>query len=134
MRIVIVTLFVSCVCPAFAFGQTQHRGINSQFLPKTPVSASPELGDTKALPMSLEERIKQKIVPKLGIVSTGTDGGTLLSGDGKMMVELAGNPLEDDIIFHHERIMQPWKRPFEALSWRNILHCSSLLTREYQSI
>jgi hypothetical protein len=30
------------------------------------------------------ERIRRGVVPKRGMVSTGVDGGTLLSGDGKM--------------------------------------------------
>jgi alpha-L-fucosidase 2 len=69
---------------------------------------------SRILPMPLAERIRRGIVPKRGFVSTGMDGGTLLSGDGKMMVELPGDPLSDLITFRHERLLQPWNLPFEA--------------------
>jgi alpha-L-fucosidase 2 len=92
--------------------------------PKPPVrvaSYPSSAAYAKLAPMPLAERIQRGIVPVRGLVSTGVNGGTLISGDGKMMVELAGDPLNDDVIFHHERIMQPWKRPFEAPKIANVL-------------
>jgi hypothetical protein len=39
----------------------------------------------------------------------------LLNGDGKMWVEVYGNPFAEQVVFHQERILQPWKsHPLEA--------------------
>src|SRR3974390_1716989 len=96
-------------------GVPQNNTLPEQFRPKPPVSIlSSTSAKTHLAAMPREERIKRGIVPKRGMVSTGVDGGTLFSGDGKMMVELSGNPLAEEVIFHHERILQPWRRPFEA--------------------
>lgn len=85
------------------------------FLPKLPVSILPyQIGKGKVAPMAQAERIKRGIVPQRGFVSTGVNGGTLFSGNGKMIEEMAGNPLSDDLIFRHRRITQPWVKPFEA--------------------
>jgi alpha-L-fucosidase 2 len=91
-----------------------QRPAESDLLPKPAVQV-------KALPnaepiafMPLAERIRRGIVPKHGFVSTGVAGGTLISGNGKMMVDLPGDPLSERISIRHERLIQPWKRPFEA--------------------
>jgi hypothetical protein len=84
-------------------------------LAKKPVSMLPyQLSKGKIAPMPLAERIKRGVVPKRGFVSTGINGGTIYSGDGKMLLETAGAPLADDVIFRQEHITQPWIKPFEA--------------------
>jgi len=99
----------------FARGQASPQSLAADsFLPKAPVSISSYTAATTIPAMPLAERIKRGIVPKRGIVSTGVDGGTLLSGDGKMMVELPGNPLAEEVIFHHERLLRPLVVPPEA--------------------
>ena len=65
-------------------------------------------------PMAVSERLRRNLVPVRGLVSTGINGGTFISGDGTMTVELAGDPLSDEVIFRHEAILRPWKRPFAA--------------------
>jgi len=95
---------------AFAHGQAaQQNPLDDQFFAKPPVSTPAPIA-----PMPLEERIKRGIVPKRGMVSTGVAGGTLFSGNGKMTVEQSGSPLADEVVFHHERLLQPWKVPDEA--------------------
>jgi hypothetical protein len=70
------------------------------------------------LPMPLESRERLGAVPKRGMCSTipasrPPDG--LLSGNGKMYVEVYGRPFDEQIIFHHERLIAPWKGdPMEA--------------------
>jgi alpha-L-fucosidase 2 len=68
--------------------------------------------------MLISERRRLSAVPKRGMCSTvpaqrAPDG--LISGNGKMYVEVYGNPLSEQIIFHHERLLTPWKNgPMEA--------------------
>ncbi len=68
-------------------------------------------------PMTLKERIKRKIVPQHGFCSV-TPGKsvreTLTSGNGSMTIELMGDPYSEQILFHHESLLMPWKRPIEA--------------------
>ena len=64
--------------------------------------------------MPLAERLRRNVVPNRGFVSTGVNGGTIYSGNGVVTAELSGDPLHELVVFHHESIMQPWKRPFEA--------------------
>jgi hypothetical protein len=107
--------------PAFCQSAQQNASA-ATFAPKAPVSIlSLEADVPMNSPMPLAQRIKSGIVPKRGMVSTGLNGGTLISGDGKMLVELPGNPLAEDVVFHHERVMQPWKMPFEAPKIANVL-------------
>ena len=90
----------------------------SSLLPKNPVFAYsyiPE--DQQIVPMPLAERIKLGIVPRRGlcsIVPGEVDNDLLRSGNGKMYIKVAGNPLSEKIIFRHERLLVPWKMPFEA--------------------
>jgi alpha-L-fucosidase 2 len=99
----------------------QQNPAADEFLPKAPVSIASYTAATNTVAMPRTERIRRGIVPKRGMVSTGVDGGTLFSGDGKMMVEVPGNPLSEEVIFHHERVLQPWKRPFEAPKIASVL-------------
>lgn len=91
---------------------------DNSLIPKNPVPISsfiPE--DQQILSMSLAERINRKIVPQRGLCSTIPGGGRndlLMSGNGKMYIQISGNPLSEEVIFHHERLLVPWKMPFEA--------------------
>lgn len=91
-------------------------------LPKSPVSVTSYTnGNSWIASMTQAERIRQGIVPKRGFVSTGVAGGTLISGDGKMLVELPGNPLSDRITFRHERLLDPWPAALAAPKIANVL-------------
>jgi alpha-L-fucosidase 2 len=84
-----------------------------KYLPRLPVSAR----SYQISPMSLAERVKRKIVPQRGfcsIVPGGLASESLLSGNGAMRIELMGDPYSEQILFHHESLLMPWKRPMEA--------------------
>jgi len=68
-------------------------------------------------PMPLEERLRRGVVPKRGFCSklpgtTVSEG--LTSGNGHMNIEVVCDPYSEQILFHHESLLVPWKRPFEA--------------------
>ena len=68
-------------------------------------------------PMPLSERLKRNVVPRKGFCSlepgkTVSDGVT--SGNGHMNIEVTCDPYAEQILFHHESLLMPWKRPFEA--------------------
>ena len=68
-------------------------------------------------PMPLAERLKRNIVPRMGFCSlepgkTVSDG--LTSGNGHMNIEVTCDPYSEQVLFHHESLLMPWKRPFEA--------------------
>lgn len=68
-------------------------------------------------PMSLEERIKDKRVPQRGFCSSSPGENAreaLLSGNGAMKIEVMGEPYSEKILFHHENLLMPWKKPVEA--------------------
>jgi len=83
------------------------------FLPKLP-----EVGRSYPIsPMPLAERVSRKIVPQRGFCSIAP--GDLVSealtcGNGAMNIELMGDPYSEQILFHHESLLMPWKRPLEA--------------------
>ena len=83
------------------------------FLPK-----SPEFGRSYPIsPMPLEERIRRKIVPQRGFCSIAPGDQVreaLISGNGTMNIELMGDPYSEQILFHHENLLMPWKKPIEA--------------------
>ena len=89
-----------------------------KFLPKRPVFAESKLTpDVRILPMPLEERIKRNIVPKMGFCSTipgRTVSEGITSGNGSMNIEMRGDPYSEQILFHHESLLMPWRRPLEA--------------------
>lgn len=67
--------------------------------------------------MPLEERLKRNVVPKKGFCSlapgkTVSDGVT--SGNGHMNIEVTCDPYSEQVLFHHESLLMPWRRPFEA--------------------
>ncbi len=67
--------------------------------------------------MSLAERVRRKIVPRRGFCSIAPGelvSESLTSGNGTMTIELMGDPYAEQILFHHESLLMPWKRPLEA--------------------
>jgi len=97
-----------------------HIGSTSEsaFRPKPPVFASSYLSpEVKVSPMPLSERLRRGIVPRQGFCSTipgTTVSEGLTSGNGHMNIEVACDPYSEQILFHHESLLVPWKRPFEA--------------------
>ena len=90
------------------------------FLPNPPAAAN-----TYAIsPMPLAERVRRKIVPQRGFCSTAPGtlvSDALISGNGAINIELMGDPFAEQILFHHESLLMPWKRPLEAPNVAEIL-------------
>ena len=87
-----------------------HRVQGDPFLPKPPVPAR----TYPISPMPLAERIRRKIVPQRGFCSIAPGdlvSESLTSGNGAMNIELMGDPYAEQILFHHESLLMPWKRP-----------------------
>jgi len=96
--------------------------VGAEQLPKPPVSVMSSREATATSPMPRAERIRRCIVPKRGFVSTGIDGGTMISGDGKMMVETGGqSAVRPGEFSRHERLIQPWPTPWEAPKIASVL-------------
>jgi alpha-L-fucosidase 2 len=93
-----------------------RRARQEAFLPKPPVlTESVRPGDVLISPMPLGERIRRRIVPHRGICSiTAASDALLLSGNGAMSIETACHPYSEQIVFRHESLFAPRKRPFEA--------------------
>jgi hypothetical protein len=90
-----------------------HRVQGDKFLPKAPAPAR----SYPISPMPLAERLKRKIVPQRGFCSIApgnTVSESLISGNGAMNIELMGDPYSEQILFHHENLLMPWKRPLEV--------------------
>jgi alpha-L-fucosidase 2 len=90
-----------------------HRVQGDRFLPKPPAPAR----SYPISPMPLAERVKRKIVPQRGFCSVAPGdkvSEALISGNGAMNSELMGDPYAEQILFHHESLLMPWKRPLEA--------------------
>ncbi len=64
--------------------------------------------------MPLAERVRRKIVPLRGFCSLALDSGALLSGNGAVNIELAGDPNTEQIPFRHEMLYVPRRRPAEC--------------------
>jgi alpha-L-fucosidase 2 len=86
-----------------------RRARADRFLPKTPAFAN-----TTIPPMPLAERVRRKIVPQRGFCSLAPGNGALLSGNGSVTIDLAGDPFAEQIPFRHEMLYAPHRRPFEA--------------------
>jgi hypothetical protein len=75
--------------------------------------------------MPLSERIRLAAVPRRGMCSTvpaRTADNALISGDGKMWVEVFGDPFAEQIVFHQESLLQPWKSgPLQAPKIASVL-------------
>jgi hypothetical protein len=91
---------------------------DNSLLPKNPVYISSYVPEGQQItPMPLAERIKRGIVPNRGLCSIIPGEGKndlLMSGNGKMNIKVNGNPLSEKVEFRHERLLIPWKLPFEA--------------------
>ncbi len=95
-----------------------RRAKEDKFLPKPPAMAeSYQRAEVQVLPMALAERLKRNVVPRKGFCSI-TPGKTvsegLTSGNGAMNIELTCDPYSEQVLFHHESLLMPWRRPFEA--------------------
>jgi alpha-L-fucosidase 2 len=81
------------------------------------MSSSVQSPAVRIVPMALSERIRRNIVPRQGFCSN-VPGETLseglTSGNGAMNIEVQGNPYSEQILFHHESLLMPWRRPLEA--------------------
>ena len=85
-------------------------------LPKRIVSSAsyqPSSG-LQISPMPLKERIRRKIVPQQGFCTLAPGGDALLSGNGSMNIEVAGNPYTEQIPFSHESLFAPRKKSSET--------------------
>ncbi|HUC84031.1 MAG TPA: hypothetical protein VL970_02480, partial [Candidatus Acidoferrales bacterium] len=90
-----------------------HRVQGEPFLPPPPVPAR----TYPISPMPLAERVRRKVVPQRGFCSIAPGdlvSEALTSGNGAMNIELMGDPYTEQILFHHESLLMPWKRPLEA--------------------
>ncbi len=86
---------------------------SDRFLPKPPTPAR----TYQISPMPLVERIRRKAVPQRGFCSIAPGhivSEALTTGNGAMNIELMGDPYSEQILFHHESLLMPWKRPLEA--------------------
>jgi alpha-L-fucosidase 2 len=86
-----------------------RRVQSDQFLPKPP-----EYTNVMISPMPLKERIRRKIVPQRGFCSLEPGPDALISGNGAVSIEVAGDPYNERIPFRHESLFMPRRRPFEA--------------------
>ena len=90
-----------------------HRVQADRFLPRPPAPAR----SYPIAPMPLAERVKRRIVPQRGFCSIAPGAlvsESLTSGNGSTSIELMGDPYAEQILFHHENLLMPWKKPLEA--------------------
>ena len=121
-RVGFVFLCTSLTLHAFAATPPQIVEPGSIFSgsPPKPLTSIESLNplNKQVRPMLLAERVRLGAVPKRGMCSTvpaDRADHALLSGDGKMWVEVYGDPFAEQIVFHQERLLQPWKsHPLEA--------------------
>ena len=90
-----------------------RRAREDKFLPKAPVFAERQ-ADVKISPMPLAERVRRKIVPRRGFCSIAPGSDALISGNGAMSIEMPCDPYSEQILFRHESLFVPLRRPFEA--------------------
>lgn len=95
-----------------------RRAKAEKFPPKAPAYRATEtLAGVPVHSMPIEERLKRNIVPRMRFCSlepgkTISDGVT--SGNGHMNIEVMCDPYSEQVLFHHESLLMPWKRPLEA--------------------
>jgi alpha-L-fucosidase 2 len=90
-----------------------HRVQGDRFSSKPPAPARAYLFS----PMPLAERVRRRLVPQRGFCSSAPANfvsEALISGNGAMSVELKGDPYSEQVLFHHESLLMPWRRPLEA--------------------
>ena len=94
------------------------RAREDKFLPGPPAlreSVGPD--DVPVSPMPLAERLRRNIVPRRGFCSIAPGASFregLTSGNGAMNIEALCAPYAEQVLFHHESLVMPYKRPFEA--------------------
>ena len=93
-----------------------QRARQDALLPKAPVRIPlVRKGEVPISPMPLAERLARGVVPRRGLCSiTSTTDAPFLSGNGAMTIETVGHPYSEQIVFRHESLFAPRKRPFEA--------------------
>ena len=87
-----------------------HHVQADRFLPKQPAPAR----SYPIAPMPLAQRVSRKIVPQRGFCSIAPGelvSEALITGNGSMTLELMGDPYAEQILFHHESLLMPWKKP-----------------------
>ena len=90
-----------------------HRVQGDPFLPKAPTAGR----SYPVAAMPLAKRIERKVVPQRGFCSIAPGAlvsESLTSGNGAMTIELMGDPYAEQILFHHEGLLMPWKKPLDA--------------------
>ncbi len=93
-----------------------------KYLPKLPVLAESKLTpDVRVSPMPLGKRLQRGIVPGRGFCSIAPGSDFLISGNGSMSIEMPCDPYSEQILFRHESLFSPRKRPFEAPMIADIL-------------
>ena len=98
-----------------------NRVRKDKYLPKLPVYAkSKQTPALKISPMSLEDRIRLKIVPKQGFCCLLPGGEGLSTGNGAVNIEVVGNPYFELIPLSHESLFTPRKKSFEAPKIANV--------------
>ncbi len=91
-----------------------QRAKQDKYLPKPPAFRESS-GPIPVSPMPLAERIRRNVVPRRGFCSISPASDALLiSGNGSMSIETACDPYSEQIVFRHESLFTPHKRPFEA--------------------
>jgi len=94
---------------------------SGKYLPKSPILAESKLmPDVRISPMSLKERLKRNIVPRQGFCSLAPGGDALISGNGAVNIEVAGNPYTEQIPFSHKSLFTPRKKSLEAPRIANV--------------
>ena len=91
-------------------------------LPKPVVSLKsyqPSAG-VQISPMPLADRIRRKIIPQRGFCSLAPGGDALISGNGAVNIEVAGNPYAEQIPFSHESLFTPLKKSSETSKIANV--------------
>ncbi len=92
-----------------------QRSQADKYVPKLPVFAELKLApDVRVSPMPLEKRLRPGIVPRRGFCSIAPGSDFLISGNGSMSIEMPCRPYSEQILFRHESLFIPRKRPFEA--------------------
>jgi alpha-L-fucosidase 2 len=93
----------------------------NKYLPKLPEFAESKLTpDIQISPMPLEERLRRGIVPRRGFCSIAPGSDVLISGNGAVNVEVAGNPYTEQIPFSHESLFTPRKKSLETPKIANV--------------
>ncbi|MCU0456453.1 MAG: glycoside hydrolase N-terminal domain-containing protein [Bacteroidales bacterium] len=75
---------------------------------------NPTSSGLQITPMPLKERVRSKILPKRGFCSLAPGGDPLISGNGAVNIEVAGNPYTEQIPFSHESLFMPRKKSSET--------------------